>query len=246
MDYSYSADAEIISMRSHQTNNQSGVLMSVDLVIKQAQKYYKDIQGDPNGRYKSWQQCYKLFSAAREESNPDYDHLTLMLAFYLASWGMYRGSSFLLQKDYAIHEPVVEELLDKKYDPLAGIKCSDYRHKDNQELLEEINSFLKSYYNGVRISVKGDTVKNDISDVLVTKVLMGTLACVPAYDRYFVAGVKNQKATTGQYNLRSLLGLADYYDSNTELLEAARKEMIFDGITYPQMKLLTTDRKSVV
>lgn len=212
--------------------------MTTELVIQCAQKYYMDIESDPNGRYRSWQQCYKLFSDARNNSNPDYDHLTLMLAFYLASWGMYRGSSFLLQKDYSIHMPVVKELLEKKYDPLSGIKCVDYRNVDNQHLLSDINRFLKKYYDQVRISVKGDTVKNEVSDVLVSKVLMGTLACVPAYDRYFIIGVKNQKATTGQYNLRSIMGLVDYYDNNSDALEAARKQMAFDGITYPQMKLL--------
>ena len=30
---------------------------------------------------------------------------------YLSSWGMYRGSSFLLQKDYKIHKPIIVEAL---------------------------------------------------------------------------------------------------------------------------------------
>ena len=45
---------------------------------------------------------------AFSDFNNDVDYLTLQLAFYLASWGMYRGSSELLQKDYLIHEPIVE------------------------------------------------------------------------------------------------------------------------------------------
>lgn len=53
------------------------------------------------------------------------DYLSLQLAFYLASWGMYRGSSFLLQKDYKIYIPVVEEVLKSKYDILFGMKCED-------------------------------------------------------------------------------------------------------------------------
>ena len=43
----------------------------------------------------------------------DGDHLALSSAFYLASWGMYRESSFLLQYDYQIHRAVVDYLLDK-------------------------------------------------------------------------------------------------------------------------------------
>ena len=32
----------------------------------------------------------------------------LELGFYLASWGMYRPSGFLLKRTYTIHETVVE------------------------------------------------------------------------------------------------------------------------------------------
>ena len=42
---------------------------------------------------------------------------------------MYRGSSFLLQKDYKIHIPVVKELLKEEYDPLAGIDCVELKRE---------------------------------------------------------------------------------------------------------------------
>ena len=56
---------------------------------------------------------------------------------------MYRGSSFLLQKDYRVHVPVVKELLNKKYDALAGIECAAFKEESNQKLLQDINSFLE-------------------------------------------------------------------------------------------------------
>lgn len=83
---------------------------------------------------------------------------------------MYRGSSFLLQKDYKVHIPVVKE----------------------QEL------------------------KNQLSFTLITKILMGTLGCVPAYDRYFIAGIKNQKVATGNYNIRSIMQLVNFYEKNAD------------------------------
>ena len=52
---------------------------------------------------------------------PGHDYLSLHLAFYLASWGMYRGSSFLLQKDYKVLVPIVEEVLKPEYDCLFGV-----------------------------------------------------------------------------------------------------------------------------
>ena len=72
---------------------------------------------------------------------------------------MYRGSSFLLQKDYRVHIPVVSEILSNKY---------------------------ANYYDGIRRKVKGSALKNNLSETLITKILMGTLGCVPEYDRYFV------------------------------------------------------------
>ena len=68
---------------------------------------------------------------------------------------------------------------------------------------------------------------------------MGTLGCVPAYDRFFVSGVKNQGVTTGNYNVQSLRKLAKLYEDNYDMLEQVRKGMkIENRIEYPQMKLL--------
>lgn len=68
--------------------------------------------------------------------------MSLQLAFYLASWGMYRGSSFLLQKDYRVHIPVVKELLQKKYDVLLGADFDTLLNEDNQKTLQALNDFL--------------------------------------------------------------------------------------------------------
>ena len=87
---------------------------------------------------------------ARKENDVNLDYLSLQLAFYLASWGMYRGSSFLLQKDYRVHIPVVREILRNKYDSLAGIECKDFKNETNQKLLKEINEFIANYYDVIR------------------------------------------------------------------------------------------------
>ena len=164
---------------------------TVDLIIKSSTEFYNDLKVDENGRYRSWEHCYSHFIKARESKEVDYDYLSLQLAFYLASWGMYRGSSFLLQKDYKVHIPVVKELLNEKYDVLAGIDCIGFKNDSNQKLLQDINSFLEQYYDKIRHKVKEQELKNQLSFTLIMKILMGTLGCVPAYDRYFIAGIKN-------------------------------------------------------
>lgn len=211
---------------------------SVDLIIKSSTEFYNDLKIDENGRYRSWEHCYSHFIKARGSKEIDYDYLSLQLAFYLASWGMYRGSSFLLQKDYKVHIPVVKELLSKEYDALAGIECIEFRKECNQQLLREINSFLGQYYDKIRREVKGQELKNQLSFTLITKILMGTLGCVPAYDRYFIAGIKKQKVTTGNYNLKSIMKLVDFYEKNSVRLEPVREKMEVDGMPYPQMKML--------
>lgn len=211
---------------------------TVDLIIKSSTEFYNDLKVDENGRYRSWEHCYSHFIKARRSQEIDYDYLSLQLAFYLASWGMYRGSSFLLQKDYKVHIPVVKELLSEKYDVLAGIKCDSFREKSNQQLLLDINSFLGQYYDKIRREVKEQELKNQLSFTLITKILMGTLGCVPAYDRYFIAGIKNQKVATGNYNLKSIMQLVDFYEKNSARLEPVREKMEVEGMPYPQMKMI--------
>ena len=77
-----------------------------------------------------------------------------------------------------------------------------------------------------------------MSPVLNMKILMGTLGCVPAYDRFFVDGIKKHKVTTGEYSRESVLRLVDFYEAHNDRLEEVRRGFECDGLIYPQMKLL--------
>lgn len=214
------------------------MMNTVNLILESSVKFYDTLKKDENGRYRSWEHCYSNFINARDNKNAELDYLSLQLAFYLASWGMYRGSSFLLQKDYKIHIPVVKELLKEEYDPLAGIDCVELKREENQRLLENINAFLDEYYSNIRDEVKNIKVRNQLSSTLITKILMGTLGCVPAYDRYFISGIKKQKVASGNYNMKSIIQLVDFYEKNIVELENIRKDMKVNGMAYPQMKIL--------
>ena len=209
-----------------------------DSIIKSATAFYELLSKDPNGRYRSWEYCYKCFHDARNNSDADIDYLYLQLAFYLASWGMYRGSSFLLQKDYKVHKKIVKEILKPKYNCLFGIKCKNLRDDNCFELLMELYQFIEMHYGEIRDSVKEKDIKSSPSSVLVTKVLLGTLGCVPAYDRYFIEGVKNKKIAAGRFGKSSIISLIDFYDENEQKLESARRGLKACGLIYPQMKLL--------
>ena len=156
---------------------------------------------------------------------------------------MYRGSSFLLQKDYKIHEEVVKENIKEDYDDLVAIKFNDLKG-ENLEKMEKINSFLREHYRKIAEKEKDEK----ISDILITKILLGTLACVPAYDNYFKKGFKKFNTLgsfsnkEGKLNERSILRIREFYEKYEKELEEKRKEFKINinnkNVEYPQMKVL--------
>ena len=210
----------------------------IDELINAAQTFYDDARVNENGRSRSWEHCYRVFRDARNAPSPDYDYLSLHLAFYLASWGMYRGSSFLLQKDYKVLLPIVEKVLKPEYDCLFGLACADVRNGDVREQLKKLSGDIADHFRPIRNEVAGREVKSQVSPVLITKILMGTLGCVPAYDRFFEEGARYFALEKKTYHEDSLLELADIYEEHNDRLEEARRGMRTEDLVYPQMKLL--------
>ena len=211
---------------------------AIDELIDAAQTFYDDARRDENGRSRSWEHCYRVFRDARTDPSPDYDYLSLHLAFYLASWGMYRGSCFILQKDYKVHTPIVEEILKPEYNCLFGLACADVRNDDVWKQLKKLYDKIAEHFDPIREKVAGREVTTPVSPVLITKILMGTLGCVPAYDRFFEEGARYLGLEKKSYNEDSLLELADIYEAHNDRLEEARRGMRVGDLTYPQMKLL--------
>ena len=211
---------------------------AIDELIDAAQTFYDDARANENGRSRSWEHCYRVFRDARTDPSPDYDYLSLHLAFYLASWGMYRGSSFLLQKDYKVLSPIVEKVLKPEYDCLFRVACADLREPGVQKQLTNVRDYIAKHFGPIRDEVAGREVPTPVSPVLITKILMGTLGCVPAYDRFFQDGVATCKVTTQEYSLESVRKLAKFYEAHNDRLEEARRGMRTEDLVYPQMKLL--------
>ena len=225
----------------------------IDEFIKKTEEFYGELKVQDRHRYCSWEHCYTQFYEARQNSEKtNVDSLSLHLAFYLASWGMYRGSSFLLQYDYTIHTSVVEEILKRKYDKLFDLKCNELNNEEICSLLDDLNTKIKEIYAPFRLKVKKTKGKKDISTILVSKILLGTLGCVPAYDRFFVKAVTNidkntkKKVATRNYNIASLKKLIKFYEEHQERLEELRSKFLIEypfnedkkTLPYPQMKVL--------
>ena len=106
--------------------------MSID-VKGNVLSYYKPLQDDPHDRARSWEHCYSYFQQQPFAGEGGIDLGCLHLAFYLASWGMVRRSSKLLQKDYRVHLPVVRELLSPRYASLWRLEL-DALHAGSPEV----------------------------------------------------------------------------------------------------------------
>ena len=216
----------------HQT-----MTMSAECAVNLIRAYFEQTMSDPHGRYLSWEHCYKAFLENRDANDEQaIDHLALHLAFYLASWGMYRGSSFLLQKDYKVHIPVVKIIQEKKYDPLVGICAKDLCKEQNLTLLENIGKRIYACY--AEDTPASDRKINAASDTLITKILLGTLGCVPAYDRFYKESVKKHHISSGNYNKKSVCRVAKFYCDYEDSFEKLRLELSECRIEYPPMKLM--------
>ena len=112
-------------------------------------------------------------------------------------------NSFLMQKDYKFLIPVVEILCDVKYEDLVDYNPFDDEGDDSIDLIIEVAERIKKYFIGKTFyEEKTHALKRikRVSDTLVTKILLGTLSCVPADDRYTCPG----RMLYGDYSSRGL------------------------------------------
>lgn len=178
-----------------------------------------------NNRYFSWEYCYIFFLTHGKNivKNEDLQNLAaLNLGFYLASWGMYRGSSKLLAYDYKIHKGVIKKLISE---------CSSLWNKDvTWEELEKANQIIRNYY-----------IKHGVTptQTLITKVLMGIFACTPAYDRLFLEGLGIWNSTRNPKISKTYN--ADSFNALKLLARNLQKrKLLLQNIDYPPMRLIDT------
>lgn len=196
--------------------------------------FHREMVLDPNHRYLSWEHCYKFFATDPQ----DYDLASLHLAFYLASWGMYRGSSFLLQKDYKVHLPIVQELLKPEYRPIKAISLDALNSADSGELISLIMKLVVWVKNCYATHIGHERRHINVTDTLATKILMGTLGCIPAYDRYFIEGLKAEGLSFSYLNRKNFAEMVGYCQKRRDDFLAVQEQISHDGLNYPIMKVI--------
>ena len=193
----------------------------------------------PDERYASFDFCYNYFYLFYKSNKlnelADKKNLQmscLQLGFYLASWGMMRGSSFLLEKSVKNYKNLIVAI-SKMNPKLWEIDVDKYDEKNIDLLLnckEEIIDAL-------------DRNNAETWDTLVTKIMLGVFANVPAYDAYFKKFLKN-KNYCQTFNKKSLVEINEFYKENKEIFDSF-KIHTFDFLTsqetdiiYPKAKLI--------
>lgn len=198
------------------------------------EKYLLSITSDDFHRYKSWDNCFQAFSTAEQSETQ-----VLELAFYLASWGMYRGSGGLLQKNHLIHKGAVDILFSKTSQKLKCNQNTEVSKANINDILY-LKEELAKHYCSINFT-KGTNTPKPISptDTLLSKIMLGTLGCVPAYDRYFIDGMKEMKMKHTSFNEASLNELFNFIDKNpNEFSQAQKLIQSKTQLHYPVMKIL--------
>ena len=200
--------------------------------------FFQQLITDKNHRYKSWEHCFLYFS--QDIDKIDKEIACLHLSFYLASWGMYRGSSFLLWQDYLIHHKVVEEIL--KYKHLQNIDFNYFNAEDkNFEDIFKLSEFIENWYPDNIKDIPEKPKKGiNVTDTLLTKILLGTLGCIPAYDRFFKDGLKTKNIQPyTKLSGKSFLEVVKFYQENkNDFLKVQKSIEEKVGVKYPIMKLV--------
>jgi hypothetical protein len=164
----------------------------------------------PDARYTSFDYCFNYFQTFYDENRlgelDSREHLEvscLQLGFYLASWGMYRGSAELPRHSVKTLEPTIATIRNAPSE-LWTIDVDDYSTSNIRHILE--------FAGALRTSLPGNT-----SDTLATKIMLGVFGCVPAFDSFFKSGFSVTTFSAGSLRL-----IGDYYQHNQEQIEARR------------------------
>lgn len=164
---------------------------------------------NPNERYASFDYCYNYFQGFRETCNlselgntKNIQFSCLQLAFYLASWGMLRESSFLLEKSVKYFEPTID--LIANYDKKIWAIDLDNYNDENIDVLLDFKEKLRNSLDTLRIP----------SDTLITKIMLGAYANTPAFDDFFGVGFGVKT-----FNRKSLEKISKYYKKHRKLID---------------------------
>ena len=190
----------------------------------------------PDDRFTSFDYCYNYFRTTNDITQ-DVEKSCLVLGFYLASWGMFRGSSFLLKKSVRHFEPVIQYIatLDKS---VWEIDVDKYDEKN-------IQTIIKIYKD-----IKFCLITKDNSDLtLITKILLGVFGFIPAFDNYFCNSfrtISGGQCGFRKVNVKSLSFIKTFYESNKTSIDRLSAETFTTDFVSEQKTTTNYPRAKII
>lgn len=177
----------------------------------------------PDARYVSFDYCFNYFQSFREQGRTadltapqNLQMSCLQLGFYLANWGMLRGSSTLLRKSARHYEPVIEVIAAA---PANAWDLDAHCYSD------ETWPVIRQLDQQIRRAFGHD---NGVSSALATKVMLGVFGNIPAFDTNFRRGF--HAATFG---IRAFRRIGEFYQAHAETIERHRISTLDFGTGQP-------------
>lgn len=208
-----------------------------------ADAYYQKIQSSPGNEYprlKAWEFVYEyIWDGSRAGwddliSEDQIDTTALHIGFYLANWGMFRGSSGLLQNsNLDLMRALAKLIFEGRGPELLELSMEDFSPSSprllyNQKLLDSVLHSMESLASNV-----------SWTNTLKTKILMGVWGEFPALDRFYVAACRNLfphrpyiTAASGK-GLTALAGLIQELNTPSLALKTGRLKL-----PYPTARIM--------
>ncbi len=184
-------------------------------------------------RYTSFDYCYNYFYNFYKNdkineiwNNENLEQSCLQLWFYLASRGMMRGSSFLLQNSLKVFKKLILSIskLNKEY---REIDLDNYNEGGIEKLLSLKNIIVESFW------------EDKPTDTLATKIMLWIFANIPAFDRYFKKWMK-----VSRVNKDNLLKIYSFYNKNKSAIDLINVKTI-DFISWEETSVLYKKAKLI-
>lgn len=185
----------------------------------------------PEARYASFDYCFNYFQDARDSGDTaqlaNREHRMLscfQLGFFLASWGMMRGSGDLYQRSVRDLLPVVEMIASQP--PSSWEFDAHCLATHTQDVLALSRRVRQAF-----------TIP--ASDVLVTKTMLGVFGCVPVFDFYFTKGFG-----CSTFCADALVRIGTFYHQHQAAIDAATvftldlHSGLDTGRRYPRAKII--------
>jgi len=167
---------------------------------------------EPLERYASFDYCFNYFQSFREAgalselAGPEHLQTScLQLGFYLASWGMFRGSSHLLSKSARFYEPVIKTI-SSAHPLLWEIDADNYTSNNIAALLQFRHGLAEVW-----------SAAHAPSEIMATKIMLGVFGNVPAFDTFFKRGFHVAVLCP-----KALEKVGSFYHSHMETIERYR------------------------